>query len=81
MLPAVFYPTLVALGFVFRNAHSDQSANQSACRRTHAHTGVSQRPHDGTCGYERSQTWNRERADAGQQPEGAADRRRRPWLR
>ena len=57
---AIFHSALIALSFIFRNAHADQSADESARRRANPETG--ERAHDGACGDERPETGDRKRS-------------------
>src|SRR3954453_20791765 len=76
---AVLDQAFVALGFVFRNAHSDQSANQPA--HDAASAGTRKRTHDGTCGDERPKAWNGECTDSGQKTQRTTDDRSRSGAR
>src|SRR5580704_5995872 len=59
------------LGFVFRHAESNQSADERADRSTHTDAG--EYCHDGPGGNVGTESGNREHSNAGQQSERAAN--------
>ena len=67
---AVFDAAFVTLGFILRNAHADQRADEAARRA--ADTEPGQRAHDRTRRDERSKAGDGERADAGKQAQRSA---------
>ena len=70
---AAFDASFVARGYIFRNAHPDESSGQAADCSAHAH--AAQQSHDRTRGDKRSQPWNGQHSDAGKPSERAANHR------
>src|SRR5580704_12408264 len=68
---ARLHAAFIALRFILRHSHADQSADESTHRPARAQTR--QRAHDGTSRDERSDARDGQRADAGQQTECAAN--------
>lgn len=67
---AFFDAAFVALGFVFRDAHADESPGNAADSAAYADSGES--GHDGTGGDEGTEAGNGQGSDAGQPAEAAA---------
>src|SRR5260370_42468685 len=66
---AFFHSAFVALGLILRTSHSDQGSHQPAHSATDAKTGQS--AHDRASSDDRSDAWDRERANALKQSQGA----------
>src|ERR1700686_4447056 len=64
-------PAFVALGFVFGNAHANESSRDAANRAAYADSGESS--HDRSCRNERADARNGQRANTGQPTERSAD--------
>src|ERR1700688_2664818 len=70
---AFFYASFISLGFVFRDAHSDERACKAADNS--ARTRARKSCHDRAGGDERTEAWNRQRSDADKPAQSPANHR------
>src|SRR6185369_10122455 len=70
---AALDPAFVSFGFIFRNAHADQRADDAAYRAADAHTRKGR--NNWTCGNKGTDAGDREGADSSQPSYRPAERR------
>src|SRR5579862_4383480 len=69
--PSLFDSTFITLGFILRNTHTNQSSSNATHCTSNTHPGKSS--HNRTCGNQRTNTRNGERADAREPPQASAN--------